>query len=283
MHVAIADPKLRSILAIRLSFIGEEGGPGGAESWAPDEGTTLEDVVEVFWLLSQTYARSGGAVEGQKLGELPEPARLPRDQQLRIHRLSMESPLEFLASIPPSFLAGAGGLFTFLASFERVFNLPLAVRVSRERLLAEGEAHKADRVQDELRLARNKEALDVLRTRADSLRLPPASAALVELEESGASSVGQSRQALTRANEVRTARTQLKKNLKSGHASIESVLLDPPEYLMTARVFDLLLAVPKLGRVKTNGILNQCRISPSKTVGGLSERQRLELVEVLRG
>ena len=43
----------------------------------------------------------------------------------------------------------------------------------------------------------------------------------------------------------------------------------------------MLLAVPKYGRVKTNRILNQCRISPSKTIGGLSERQRAELVSLL--
>ena len=40
----------------------------------------------------------------------------------------------------------------------------------------------------------------------------------------------------------------------------------------------MILAVPKYGRVKANKILNQCRISPSKTIGGLSERQRAELV-----
>ena len=40
----------------------------------------------------------------------------------------------------------------------------------------------------------------------------------------------------------------------------------------------MLLAVPKYGRVKVNKILQQCRISPSKTIGGLSERQRTELV-----
>jgi hypothetical protein len=47
-------------------------------------------------------------------------------------------------------------------------------------------------------------------------------------------------------------------------------------------VFDLLLAVPKYGRVKVNKILSQCRISPSKTLGGLSERQRRELVALMR-
>ena len=47
-------------------------------------------------------------------------------------------------------------------------------------------------------------------------------------------------------------------------------------------MFDLLLAVPKYGRVKVNKILAQCRISPSKTLGGLSERQRAELVALMR-
>jgi hypothetical protein len=60
------------------------------------------------------------------------------------------------------------------------------------------------------------------------------------------------------------------------------LLLDPPEYIETAKVFDMLLAVPKYGRVKVNKVLTQCRISPSKTIGGLSERQRDELVRLLR-
>jgi hypothetical protein len=34
--------------------------------------------------------------------------------------------------------------------------------------------------------------------------------------------------------------------------------------------------------VKANKVLQQCRISPSKTIGGLSERQRNELVSLLR-
>ena len=74
----------------------------------------------------------------------------------------------------------------------------------------------------------------------------------------------------------------MKKDLKAGRVSIQSLLLDPPEYLQTAKVFDMLLAVPKYGRVKVNKVLQQCRISPSKTIGGLSERQRNELVSYLR-
>ena len=83
--------------------------------------------------------------------------------------------------------------------------------------------------------------------------------------------------ALNMANEIRTRRAQLKRDLKAGRASITTLLLDPPAFLETAKVFDMLLAVPKVGRVKATNILNGCRISPSKTFGGLSDRQRAEL------
>jgi hypothetical protein len=83
--------------------------------------------------------------------------------------------------------------------------------------------------------------------------------------------------ALSTANEVRTLRAQLKRDLKAGRVSIGTLLLDPPPYLETAKVFDMLLAVPKVGSVKATKILHSCRVSPSKTFGGLSERQRAEL------
>ncbi|CAB4923709.1 unannotated protein [freshwater metagenome] len=89
-------------------------------------------------------------------------------------------------------------------------------------------------------------------------------------------------EALQRANQIRTERAQLKRDLRAGRTSIDRLLVDPPEFLETAKVFDMLLATPKYGRVKANKVLQQCRISPSKTVGGLSERQRTELVTLLR-
>ncbi|MEX1142405.1 MAG: integration host factor, actinobacterial type [Thermoleophilaceae bacterium] len=95
-------------------------------------------------------------------------------------------------------------------------------------------------------------------------------------------SLTQRMEALKRANEIRTRRARLKRDLKGGRIQIHTLLLDPPDYLATAKAFDLLLAVPKYGRVKVNRILTQCRISPSKTIGGLSERQRNELVSYLR-
>jgi hypothetical protein len=95
-------------------------------------------------------------------------------------------------------------------------------------------------------------------------------------------SLDQRMDALGKANAIRTRRAQLKRDLKAGRMSIHKLLLQPPEWVETAKVFDMLLAVPKYGRVKANKVLNQCRISPSKTIGGLSERQRTELVQMLR-
>jgi hypothetical protein len=93
-------------------------------------------------------------------------------------------------------------------------------------------------------------------------------------------SLDQRMEALKRANDIRVRRAQLKKDLKDGRVQIESILLEPPDWVETAKVFDMLMAVPKLGRVKAARLLNSCRISQSKTVGGLSERQRAELVSL---
>ena len=113
--------------------------------------------------------------------------------------------------------------------------------------------------------------------------VPPA--APTQTKSSGVAperSLTQRMDALKRANDVRTRRATLKRDLRAGRTQIHGLLLDPPEFLQTAKVFDLLMAVPKYGRVKVNRILTQCRISPSKTIGGLSERQRNELVSYLR-
>ena len=94
-------------------------------------------------------------------------------------------------------------------------------------------------------------------------------------------SLDQRMDALNRANDIRSRRAQLKKDLKSGRVQINDVISDPPDYVMTAKVFDMLLAVPKNGKVKATRFINHCRISQGKTVGGLSERQRNELVDLL--
>jgi hypothetical protein len=112
--------------------------------------------------------------------------------------------------------------------------------------------------------------------------MPPAAHSPIKHTAAPERSLNQRMDALQKANVIRTRRAQLKRDLKAGRVSIHTLLLEPPEYLETAKVFDMLLAVPKYGRVKANKILQTCRISPSKTIGGLSDRQRAELVGMLR-
>lgn len=95
-------------------------------------------------------------------------------------------------------------------------------------------------------------------------------------------SLAQRLRALEKANDVRSQRNQLKRDLRRHWARIDDVLADPPGYLATMKVMDLILTVPKWGRVSTLKALNACEISPAKTVGALTRRQRDELVSVLR-
>ena len=95
-------------------------------------------------------------------------------------------------------------------------------------------------------------------------------------------SAQQRKDALKKANDIRSRRARLKKDIKAGRVKIHELLLKPPEYILTAKVADLLMQVPKYGGVKVNRALQHCRVSPSKTIGGLSQRQRLELVEHMR-
>ena len=45
---------------------------------------------------------------------------------------------------------------------------------------------------------------------------------------------------------------------------------------------DILLVLPKIGSVRAARILAQCGIAHSKTLAGLSERQRGELINFFR-
>ena len=95
-------------------------------------------------------------------------------------------------------------------------------------------------------------------------------------------SLDQRMEALRRANEIRSRRAELTQELKSGRAAITDIIAAPPDYVLTAKVFDMLMAVPKYGKVKATRFLNHCRISQGKTIGGLSDRQRSELLELLQ-
>src|SRR3954467_9845895 len=87
--------------------------------------------------------------------------------------------------------------------------------------------------------------------------------------------------ALREANQIRSLRAKLKQDLREGTVRLEQILATRAGYLATAKVLDLLVAVPKIGPVKAAHLLNLAGISPSKTVVALSERQGARLIELL--
>lgn len=89
--------------------------------------------------------------------------------------------------------------------------------------------------------------------------------------------------ALVRANEVRFARARFKRDVKAGRESVVGLLLaeECPDLFATMKVAELVLSLPKVGRVKTNRIIVQHSISPSRTVGGMTVRQRTALAATL--
>lgn len=102
-------------------------------------------------------------------------------------------------------------------------------------------------------------------------------------------SVEQRMIALQRANDIRHERHLFKQRLKTSPHPMSSaqeaiaLLQDFPAEFETMKIGELLIAVRHIGRVKARAILGRVRISPSKTVGGLSDRQRTELCEHLAG
>ena len=85
--------------------------------------------------------------------------------------------------------------------------------------------------------------------------------------------------ALREANRIRSHRAELKRRLRAGEVDPAEVLADPD--CATMKVSKLLLALPKVGRVKADRALRRSSTSPSKTLGGLTARQRSEILDVL--
>lgn len=88
--------------------------------------------------------------------------------------------------------------------------------------------------------------------------------------------------ALRQANSVRVHRAQMKVALKAQGCQLAAELVAaPPWWLETMRVENLLVSLPWFGESKMRAVLRMLSISQAKTVGGLSSRQRVELVAEL--
>jgi hypothetical protein len=87
--------------------------------------------------------------------------------------------------------------------------------------------------------------------------------------------------ALSEANRIRVYRAQLKVNVAFGEIDARDVIREPEQEVETMKIYDLLLAMPVIGKSKANRLLQAVAISPSKTLGGLTDRQRDELLTLL--
>lgn len=91
--------------------------------------------------------------------------------------------------------------------------------------------------------------------------------------------VEQRMRALTIANDTRVRRAELKRRLRAGVEDARPLLAEPPWWLKGMPVEHVLLAVPKLGPRKVTQILRRCNVVKGRTVGQLTDRQRLALTE----
>lgn len=88
-------------------------------------------------------------------------------------------------------------------------------------------------------------------------------------------------EALHKANMVRFARALLKRSVNAGTTDAAGVIAAPTPMLAGMKVRDLLLAQRGWGVFRVDRILGRARISHAKTIGGLSDRQRRELLTML--
>jgi hypothetical protein len=87
--------------------------------------------------------------------------------------------------------------------------------------------------------------------------------------------------ALERANEIRLARAELKRQIAEGEVSVAEVLLDVPPHASSWAVWDLLISQRRWGTSKCRKFLWKNRINETKPVGALTERQRRVLASQL--
>lgn len=88
-------------------------------------------------------------------------------------------------------------------------------------------------------------------------------------------------QALAKAQEMRTKRMELRKELKAGKVSLEEVLKREDEIVTRMKVKYLLESLPNVGKITAASLMEEIGINDSRRVQGLGKRQRAMLIEKL--
>ena len=88
-------------------------------------------------------------------------------------------------------------------------------------------------------------------------------------------------QALELANRVRLARATLKRRVSAGDLTATEVVVACPWEAESMPIMDLLMSQRRWGRTRCRKFLTSIRMSETKTVGSLTERQRRTLASLL--
>jgi len=87
-------------------------------------------------------------------------------------------------------------------------------------------------------------------------------------------SPAQHMRALQRANAVRVARAQLKRDIERGALSVGEVILNPPWEAASMTIAELLSSQRQWGSTRSRKFLTGIEIPEIKTIASLTERQR---------
>ena len=89
--------------------------------------------------------------------------------------------------------------------------------------------------------------------------------------------------ALARANRVRLARAELKRQVTDGELSVAEVVLTCPWEAESMMISDLLMSQHRWGLTRCRRFLAALPMSETKTIGSMTERQRTNLAARLKG
>ena len=87
--------------------------------------------------------------------------------------------------------------------------------------------------------------------------------------------------ALERANKVRLARAELKRQVASGALPAAEVVLSSPWQAESMTLSDLLMSQRRWGRTRCRKLLVSIPVSENKQIGTMTERQRLAVAAAL--
>lgn len=83
--------------------------------------------------------------------------------------------------------------------------------------------------------------------------------------------------ALQRANHVRLARAELKRRIAEGELSAADVIMTSPWEADSMAIADVLMSQRRWGGTRCRKFLAMFQVSETKTIGSLTERQRIAL------